>query len=548
MTKNLADELQRTARQALAGLHPTTQGEEPGGLPLRRLLAAVFRTRYLVFGTTLFGLLVGAFLATTSANSYVSEGQFLFTATGAEQTLVDSIRTTQTSQETIGSAATYILSTDDLMKRVVDRVTPERILAPYQPGSKDESGVKSIFFRIQRDWNATQEDKRTPEEALKLLKRTLTVERPRGTEVLIARCTANNELLAQEILSAYMDEAIKWHIEKYDDEKRYEEAKKRADDAVVVRDVARQALREFLDRKANVADFELEKKRLQTEEIEAGAQITKLSDDLAIAQSLAAEAKKQIEGPAALARQTMVKKRVDGTTVSRELMQQDRAKRASERADLLAKGTKPTDPQVLEKDRAIQIITKDIEQLSVEAANAPETTVLEDNPDFKIAQANYSERTSEVATLTARLSWAKELHTNTLANLKRLMGLEPEYEKLSNAASIAEDNMKSTHITWQAAQQKHDLGLGNVSSLKKYQEASLPLEKEGPTRGKQLLGGLLAGLFLGLGIIVLRSLPDTVIRTRDDLERIDGLQVIGVMPRLDGRNLKRHSGLREKGW
>ena len=27
-----------------------------------------------------------------------------------------------------------------------------------------------------------------------------------------------------------------------------------------------------------------------------------------------------------------------------------------------------------------------------------------------------------------------------------------------------------------------------------------------------------------------------------------GGKVIGVMPRLDGRNLKRHSGLREKGW
>ena len=48
----------------------------------------MFRTRYLVFGTTLFGLLVGAFLATTSANTYVSEGQFRFTATGAEATQV----------------------------------------------------------------------------------------------------------------------------------------------------------------------------------------------------------------------------------------------------------------------------------------------------------------------------------------------------------------------------------------------------------------------------------------------------------------------------
>jgi uncharacterized protein involved in exopolysaccharide biosynthesis len=548
MTKNLADELQRTARQALAGLHPVAQGEEPGGLPLRRLLAAIFRTRYLVFATTLFGLLVGAFLAITSANTYVSEGQFKFTATGAEATQVDPTRTTQTSQETIGTAATYILSTDDLMKRVVDRVTPARILAPYQPGGSDDSGMKSLFFRIQRDYNATEEGKCTPEEALKRLKKTLTIERPRATDVLIATCSANNELLAQQILSVYMDEAIKWHIEKYDDQKLYEEARKAADEAVIARDVARQVLRDFLDRKADVADFDAEKKRLQADEIEAAVRIAKLNDDLAIAQSQVAEAKKKFEGPDALKPQKSTMKRVDRTAVTRDALQQELAKRVIECTDLLASGMKPTDPKIVEKDRAIQLTTQRIEQLAAEAANAPEKPVLEDNPDYKAAETELSLRTSDVASLKAQLTWANELHTTVLSKLKRLFSLEPEFEKLNNAASIAEDNMKSTHFTWQNAQQKRALGQGNYSSLQKIQEASLPLEKEGPNRGKQLLGGLLAGLFFGLGIVVLRALPDTVVRTRDDLERIDGLQVIGVMPRLDGRNLKRHGQLREKGW
>jgi hypothetical protein len=69
MTKNLADELQRTARQALAGLQPVAQGDEFGGLPFRRLVAAVFRGRYLLFGTTCLGLLVGLFLAITTVNT-----------------------------------------------------------------------------------------------------------------------------------------------------------------------------------------------------------------------------------------------------------------------------------------------------------------------------------------------------------------------------------------------------------------------------------------------------------------------------------------------
>ena len=104
MTKNLADELQRTARQALAGLQPVAQGDEFGGLPFRRLVAAVFRGRYLLFGTTFLGLLIGLFMAITTINTYVSEGRFQFTATGAERLRVDTASAAQTSQEMMGPA------------------------------------------------------------------------------------------------------------------------------------------------------------------------------------------------------------------------------------------------------------------------------------------------------------------------------------------------------------------------------------------------------------------------------------------------------------
>ncbi|MFT4516373.1 MAG: capsular polysaccharide biosynthesis protein [Planctomycetota bacterium] len=73
----------------------------------------------------------------------------------------------------------------------------------------------------------------------------------------------------------------------------------------------------------------------------------------------------------------------------------------------------------------------------------------------------------------------------------------------------------------------------------------MPLEKGGPNRGKLLIGGLFVGLILGLGLVVLRALPDRVVRTRDDLE---GLAVIGVIPRLDRTNLRRHTAMREQAW
>jgi hypothetical protein len=55
-------------------------------------------------------------------------------------------------------------------------------------------------------------------------------------------------------------------------------------------------------------------------------------------------------------------------------------------------------------------------------------------------------------------------------------------------------------------------------------------------------------LFAGLGAIILRTVPDRTVRLPEDLERLDGVAVIGVMPRLDGRNLRRHHATRMRGW
>jgi capsular polysaccharide biosynthesis protein len=84
--------------------------------------------------------------------------------------------------------------------------------------------------------------------------------------------------------------------------------------------------------------------------------------------------------------------------------------------------------------------------------------------------------------------------------------------------------------------------------LKRIQEPSFPLEKEGPNRSRIVLASLFVGLFAGFAFVILRTLPDDVVRTRDDLERIEGLAVIGIMPRLDAKNLRRHVSLREQGW
>ncbi|MCU0862820.1 MAG: hypothetical protein MUC36_03420 [Planctomycetes bacterium] len=547
MTKNLADELQRTARQALVGMQPIAQGEEAGGLPFRRLLAAAFRARYLVFATTLFGVLVGTFLAITTANTYVSEGKFLFTSAGAEKTVVDSTGAAENSQEAIATGASYVLESDDLLRKVVDRLGPQRILQPYQPGTPDDSGPKALFFRIQRDWNATKESDCTPEEAQKRLKRTIAVERPRNTGVLLARCTANNAELARDILAAFMDEAVKWHIEKYDDQKAYEVAKKSYEDNQVARDIANRALHDFLLNKAKVAKFDEEKARLEKAEVEASIERDKVMREIEVKRGNLARLQQALDVDKSIPTTIRVRQRLDTTASVRTTLEGELAKITSELVRLEGSGDRD-ERRKNELERTIRGLKTQIASLLKEAADAPEVEASMLNPEFQKAVESRGVLQTDIAGLETTLNYTGQQAAKKREELAKLLDLEPEFIRLRDSKSAADKAVETSEVTWEQAQRKRLLGLGNFSSLKPFQDASLPLEKEGPNRGKLLLGGLMVGLFLGLGILVLRTLPDSVVRTREDLEQVEGLAVIGVMPRLDGKNLKRHEALREQGW
>jgi uncharacterized protein involved in exopolysaccharide biosynthesis len=547
MTKNLADELQRTARQALAGMQPVGLGQEPGGLPFGRLLAAAFRSRYLVFGTTLFGLLVGTFLAITTANTYVSEGKFLFTSAGAEKTVVDSTGAAENSQEAIATGASYVLESDDLLRKVVDRLGPQRILKSYQPGTPDDSGLKALFFRIQRDWNATKDSDCTPEEALKRLKRTIGVERPRNTEVLLARCTANNAELARDILAAFMDEAVKWHIEKYDDQKAYEVAKKSYEDNQVARDLANRALQTFLLSKAKVAKFDEEKARLEKAEVDASIERDKVSREIEVKRGNLARLNQALDVEKSIPTTIKVRQRLDTTASVRTTLEGELAKTTSELVRLEGSGDRD-ERRKGELERTIKGLKAQITNLLKEAADAPEVEASILNPEFQKNVELRGVLQTDIAGLETTLNYTGQQAAKKREELAKLLELEPEFSRLRDAKAAADKAVETSEVTWEQAQRKRALGLGNFSSLKQFQDASMPLEKEGPNRGKLLFGGLLVGLFFGLGVLVLRTLPDTVVRTRDDLEQIEGLTVIGVMPRLDHKNLKRHEALREQGW
>lgn len=548
MTKNLADELQRTARLAMTGINPLPQGEEPGGLPFRKLLAAAFRARYLLFGTTLFGTLIGAFLAITTPNTYVSRGMFLFTGSGAESTTFDPTSATKTSQETIATGAAYILSASALLERVVEKVTPAKILQPYRPGEDDNAtGFKALFHRIQRDWNATKTEDMTEDEALKRLRKTIVVERPQYKDVLVATCTANDPGLAQEILHTFMSEAIDWHIQQYDDERAYEDAKKAVSEAQGTRDTAYRSLHDFLDRKALVSQFDEEKMRLQAAEIEATTRVTKLGDDLKIAEAQAKNLREQLDANAIKPTVTVMKPQLT-MSVGLAKLQEQLIEKQIKVNEIKRSFLNQQEDVIKGLEVQIENIKTTMQQLAEQERNSPSIPTEEVNPEYTNARLELAKFNGQVSSLGAQIQLATEWQESAVKKLKRLVDLEPEFVALRDGYNRSEENLQRCQSSWDEAQRKRALGIGKYSALKDFEKASYPLEKEGPNRSKLLIGGLFGGLFLGIALIVMRSLPDTVVRTRDDLERLEGLPVIGLMPRLDNANLRRHLALREQGW
>ena len=71
----------------------------------------------------------------------------------------------------------------------------------------------------------------------------------------------------------------------------------------------------------------------------------------------------------------------------------------------------------------------------------------------------------------------------------------------------------------------------NTSSIKVVDPAVTPVEKYRPKPSLNMIVGLLSGLFLGLGLVFLREALDQSVRSTEDLQRITGLPVLGLVPK-----------------
>lgn len=80
----------------------------------------------------------------------------------------------------------------------------------------------------------------------------------------------------------------------------------------------------------------------------------------------------------------------------------------------------------------------------------------------------------------------------------------------------------------------------NTSSISIVEPAVLPLTRYRPKPKMNVMLGILSGLILGLAFAFLREALDQSVKTSEDLERITGLPVLGMIPKVSKFSMKKH--------
>ncbi|MEB8432242.1 polysaccharide biosynthesis tyrosine autokinase [Cocleimonas sp. KMM 6892] len=83
----------------------------------------------------------------------------------------------------------------------------------------------------------------------------------------------------------------------------------------------------------------------------------------------------------------------------------------------------------------------------------------------------------------------------------------------------------------------------NTSSISIVEPAVLPVNKYRPRPKMNIMLGLVSGLILGLAFAFLRESLDQSIKSSDDLEKVTGLPVLGMIPRVTKSSMKKQLDL-----
>ncbi|MCA8956281.1 MAG: hypothetical protein KDC87_09405 [Planctomycetes bacterium] len=524
--------------------------------PVRRLLGATFRGQTFLIATSLIGTLVAAGYALLQPNAFQSHATFRYRQ-GSESvtpqpTNWDSLRGLDPQ---IAPNAPQLLKTDALLRQTVARkirfeaedgkpvetTVMELLLKPWTPpevvirpgagfAERASGNIRRFILDLQRRVHSRSSAEPTPEAAIEVLGKGLDVYNVPGTGLMRADFEATDPITARVVLEAFAEQAQAYHIDQYRDQAtvdlitlNYNTAQQRLSDA-------KQKLEAFL-RNSGTVSFQEDYDSLRDDVRRAAKKLEdskeeKLTWDLRLEQYRADLEKtpKRV-----LQKVTVENARIPSLQKRILSLEADR--------DTLLATMRDTDPAVQQVQKQIDQARRDLEQ---EYKRPPtERNEFVENDEYKKLQEVV--RTAQIQSKVARFNFqdAEQRHDKLKRRLDKMIPFHGPYLGLQEQIQKAQKAADDAKIEFDKLQDKETLRSKNFSALKLAIKPTAAI-KSGPQRTKSVLLGLLAGFALGFGILTLRSLTDTTVRTPEEIEALLGVRVLATVPQLDRKNLRRH--------
>lgn len=524
---------------------------EPESDPAGSFLVPLLRSRKIVISGLVLGLVAGAVYGIVQANSYSSTGKLLVRYSAREESSPEAVLSGPGQQgfgqpRDLVSDEIALLRVPAVFERVVRDLTTQRIASAYDPIAEDKPGTSlpvRTFHRLQSMWfrhsSASQTEKIghalddcpvcVSEVADDLMKDLKLTGEP-GSSVITVSYAAHDPALAKEVVASFLNAAEEHHRKAYSTNTTLEFVSDRLKDSL---DKLTLANNEFSAYRASCEVYDYENQRTQ--------QLT-LTQDLD--KQAAADASRLAElksKSSVLAKQlTEEPKTVDQITPG-AMAPNPQWSLLSQRLQTLKDQLEEVDNRVggtmADREAAKEMITHRIERttadLKAEAEFIPQDPIHQaaPNPQYQRLQQELADNQQEIAAQETMTNKAVEQLDRTRKKLATIEQCGPRYQFLEATAKNAQETYDAYKKAHEKANTMNLLDQLEFSNLRRIQDATLPIEKDGPKRGKFLFVGLLLGGLLGAGLAFLRHTFDPYVRSPSDVERVLGLRVVGVLPR-----------------
>lgn len=521
----------------------------PGLDPMDAIVLPILRSKLLLASLATLGLAGGVFFSLLLPNEYTSNGKVRLLL-GVRERLSSSPDDPDQADRVVNKSAVleelYLLRSPEVYDRVAEQVGPLEVLRPYDPAAPKRPRAKGLTRKMHEfqswwfgrssaatshacppaaDGGAIRSCPSCIRAASRVLQARSEITNDGKSTILSVHYTSHDANLSRRIVEAFLSVFNQVHQQKHSAAESIALMQSQRDSQAEAARQAETALTTF-SREHQIVDVEAQLKGWVSEQLVLEQQIKADEGQLAFSSNELERAKADLaaEKPS-IERPLPPTKRPNPEYMS--ILSRLSAQR--EKREQLLGSYRVDSPQVVAMDEFIKNLEAELGRVSPDIDQSQGTEWVE-NPEYVRLREKQLEHEELVRSSTARLERNRSRRVEITNLLKDLKDKKPRYEELAREARRLRDNVEKYDRKLDELWVAEKLDAANKSNLEVWQSATLPADKSGPNRLRFVLAGLAIGLSLGVLLAVGRGFIDRTIRRAQEIERIVGVRVLGVVP------------------